>query len=311
MKDETMKQFIQYMESKNHAITTQKAYIKSVQLFLKWYGQEPANCTKKDVLNFLSHLKENTNRQNISRRNVCIALNHYFAALMQADMTGNNPVALIKIRGANKKRLFKIYTPDELIQLADNFYAVFISGFDDSYLKYPTKKEKSFLSRHRNYAMLTLMLFQGLATAELSQISLNDIDFRKARITLNNGYTVRALPIQAAQMGTLIHYIHNIRPLFVAVCGETDKLFFSLSAEQYGKTFSKPLRKLTKQVKSIDGNFVNFAQIRTSVITHWIQSAGLRKAQYLAGHKNITSTENYLPNDLNSLMNDIQKFNPF
>ena len=66
-----------------------------------------------------------------------------------------------------------------------------------------------------------------------------------------------------------------------------------------------------KQLKSIDRNFINFSQIRTSVITHWIQTEGLRKAQYLAGHRNIVSTETYLPNDLNELINDIQKFNPF
>jgi len=84
-----------------------------------------------------------------------------------------------------------------------------------------------------------------------------------------------------------------------------------MSAEQYDKTFWKPLKKLITQVKSIDRNFTSFAQIRTSVITHWIQTEGLRKAQYLAGHRNIASTEMYLPNDLNELMNDIQRFNPF
>jgi len=299
--------FTKYMESKNHAHATQKAYLISVGLFMKWYGEEPVNCTKKDILDFLSHLKETTNQQNVSRRNVCTALNHYFTALLQAGIVCNNPVALVKMRGANIKRMYKIYTPEELEQLADNFYAVFISGFDDSYLKYPTKKHWSFLGRHRNYAMLTFLLYQGLPTKELAKISLCDIDLKKARLTLKN----RTLPIQAAQMGTLIDYINNIRPLFLDVCGDTEKLFFSLSSEQYDKTFSKPLRKLTKQVKSIDGNFVNFDQTRASVITHWIQTEGLRKAQYLAGHKHITTTEKYLPNDLNSLTNDIRKFNPF
>ena len=156
------------------------------------------------------------------------------------------------------------------------------------------------------------MLFQGLPTTELSQIKLNDIDLQKARLTLNNGETIRNLPIHATQMGAIISYINQIRPQMLDFCGiETDRLFFSLSAEQYDKTFSSPLRRLTRQVKSIDRNFVNFAQTRTSVITHWIQTEGLRKAQYLAGHRHIVSTEMYLPNDLNELINDIQRFNPF
>jgi len=303
-----MNEFINYMESKNHAKKTQTAYIILVEKFLQWYKQDPINCTKKDMLGYMAYLKKHTRQQNISRRTSLTALNHYFSALLQADLISKNPASFIKMRGANKKKLYKTYTAEELAQLADNFYTVFISGFDDSYMKYPTKKEKSFLSRHRNYAMLTFLLFQGLPTTELAQIKVNDIDLAKARLTLNN----RTLPIQATQMGTLIHYINSIRPKFLELCGiETDKLFFSLSAEQYDKTFSKPLRKLTKQVKSIDNNFVNFAQTRASVITHWIQTEGLRKAQYLAGHRHIASTEAYLPNDLSELINDIQMFNPF
>ena len=307
-----MNEFINYMERKSHAPRTQASYLKLVEQFLAWYGQEPINCEKRDILNYLAYLKKHTKQQNISRRSSLTALNHYFNALMQAEMINHNPAQRIKMRGANKKKLYKIYTPEELTGLADNFYRVFISGFDDSYMKFPTKKERSFLSRNRNYAMLTFLVYQGLTTTELTQISISDIDMQKARLRLSNGTTIRNLPIQATQMGTLIHYINTIRPQFLEHCGiETDRLFFSMSAEQHDKTFCKPLKKITKQVKSIDRNFTGFAQIRTSVITHWIQTEGLRKAQYLAGHKNISSTELYLPNDLNSLINDIQRFNPF
>ena len=307
-----MNEFIKYMESKNHAQRTQEGYIKLVEKFLQWYKIDVINCTKKDILDYLAYLKKHTKQQNSSRRSSITALNHYFTALLQSEMINHNPVARIKMRGANKKQLYKIYTPDELTGLADNFYALFISGFDDSYMKFPTKKERSFLSRNRNYTMLTFLVYQGLTTTELTQINLNDIDLNKARLTLNNGTTIRNLPIQATQIGTLINYINNIRPLYLDYCkGETDKLFFALSAEQYDKTFIAPLKKFKKQIKSIDRNFINFVQIRTSVITHWIQTEGLRKAQYLAGHRSIASTEMYLPNDLNSLMNDIQKFNPF
>jgi site-specific recombinase XerD len=314
-------EFINYLQSRSLAQSSINGYVKNIEQFLTWYiteqgegyerSSDPINCAKKDILNYLSFLKENTNQQNVTRRFSCTALNHYFTALIQAGISNNNPVAFIKIRGTNRKQLYRIYTPDELTQLADNFYSVFILGFDDSYMLHPSKKYKSLLSRHRNYTMLTFLLYQGLPTHELPLISINDIDLAKARLTLNNGSTKRTLPIQATQIGTLMHYLNNIRPQFLDYCGQTDKLFFSLCPYQYDKSFSKPLRKLTKQVKSIDSNFVNFLQTRTSVITHWIQTEGLRKAQYLAGHKNINSTEEYLPNDLNNLINDIQKFNPF
>ncbi len=47
------------------------------------------------------------------------------------------------------------------------------------------------------------------------------------------------------------------------------------------------------------------------VITQWLKIDGLRKAQYYAGHRYISSTEKYLPNDIDGLIDDIAKFNPF
>ena len=310
---ENQKEFISYLQSRNLAQSSINTYIKMVEQFFEWYGQDPMNGTKKDILNYLAHLKKHTKQQNATRRHSCTALNHYFTALVQAGISNHNPVDFIKIRGANKKRLYKIYTPDELTELTDNFYSFYISGFDDRYMLHPTKKLKSLLCRNRNYTMLTFLLYQGLPTNELPLISIDDIDLNKATVKIRSGKKIRErnLPLNASQIGFLIHYINNIRSQFLEHCGQTDRLFFSLSAQQYNKNFSKPLRKLTKQVKAIDKNFVNFSQTRASVITHWIQTEGLRKVQYLAGHKNIASTEEYLPNDLESLKGDIQKFNPF
>jgi site-specific recombinase XerC len=96
---------------------------------------------------------------------------------------------------------------------------------------------------------------------------------------------------------------------------ENNKL--SLPLPRYDKQkASKDLSKdiflpFTKQVKSIDRQLVNFTQIRTSVITFWVKTYGLRKAQILAGHRNISTTEAYLPNNLENLIEDISKLHPF
>jgi integrase/recombinase XerD len=46
------------------------------------------------------------------------------------------------------------------------------------------------------------------------------------------------------------------------------------------------------------------------VISYWIAVYGLRKAQYLAGHRFISSTEEYQQQDLDELQGDIDKFHP-
>jgi integrase/recombinase XerD len=70
-------------------------------------------------------------------------------------------------------------------------------------------------------------------------------------------------------------------------------------------------RDLTKQVKTIEPSFTNFKQTRASVITIWLKTVGLRKTQYFAGHRSISSTEDYQSNNLDSLTNDIKKIHPY
>ena len=63
------------------------------------------------------------------------------------------------------------------------------------------------------------------------------------------------------------------------------------------------LRKINKGVKNLD-------QIRASVITHWVKIYDLRKAQYLAGHRYVSSTEDYKQQVLDELQGDVKKFHP-
>jgi len=318
-----MEDFIKYLESKNHSKTTQKAYIRNVNLFLSWYKKEPINCTKKDILKYLEHLQNKKLQENITRRNALIAVNHYFTFLAKNEEIISNPTALIKIRGTHKRQLYKIYTAEELQQLYDNYYHTFIRNFDDYCFASriggipANQRQQTLLSRQRNYIMLGLLINQGLATNELQKISITDIDLQKATVKINSGKksNERTLQLKASQIGAIINYIENIRPIFFVFCEESERLFFALPESSKRKTNATNLmhtfKPLTKQVKSIDKNLLNFKQIRASVITQWLKIDGLRKAQYYAGHRYISSTEKYLPNDIDGLIDDIAKFNPF
>jgi integrase/recombinase XerD len=55
----------------------------------------------------------------------------------------------------------------------------------------------------------------------------------------------------------------------------------------------------------------NLDQLRASMITHWVKTCGLRKAQYLTGHRYVSTTESYKGQLLDELQADVQKFHPF
>jgi len=55
-------------------------------------------------------------------------------------------------------------------------------------------------------------------------------------------------------------------------------------------------------------SLTDIKQIRTSVIIHWLKQHQLRKTQYLAGHKYISSTEKYVQDDLESLHETVNNY---
>ena len=113
-----------------------------------------------------------------------------------------------------------------------------------------------------------------------------------------------------------IHYLQNIRPkLSEYHKTESNKLFLPLpefSKKDTGnETLMHIFKPLTKQVKGIDKQFSNFKQVRASVIAFWLKTQGLRKTQYFAGHRYISSTEKYIPNNIDDLSDDINRLHPF
>jgi len=312
-----MKEFINYLESRELAKVTQKEYILSVKRFFVWTKKEDVQITKPDILKYLEYLKKQ-GLQNITRSNHLLALNHYFTNLYQSEQIAKNPCLLIKIRGKNKKKLHKIYTSEELDQFYDNYYQLFVRNYDDSRHRHEQQRQYSVLYRERN-ALITSILFNQATTAnEIERIELNDIDLIKATIQIRGGKRLndRTLPLKATQIGLFLNYLQNTRPkLLEYQIKESEKLFLPLPAISYKKTKNEMNRNvftpLAEQLKSIDKQFINFTQIRTSIITFWVKTQGLRKAQYLAGHSNISTTEKYIGNDLENLIDDINKLHPF
>ncbi len=315
--------FTQYLQAKDLAHATQSLYLRHVTNFLNWYNQlynsekeEPTGCTKKDILNYLGYLK-NKKHENSTRQNTLLAISHYFTFLLKNEQVATNPTTFLKIRGTHKKKLYNIFTYEECTQLADDYYHNFVRSYSSKRMP-KTQKKQSCLSKERNYLMLGLLLHQGITTRELQRITVEDLDLIKATLTITRAKksNQRNIPLNASQIGSLLNYTQHIRPQFFEFYTiETNQLFLPLPESSKTQTASTNLmgivKTLTKQVKTLEPTFLNFKQIRASVITHWIKTAGLRKAQYLAGHKYISSTETYLPNNLESLTEEMTKFNPF
>ena len=311
------KGFTAYLESKDITATTITCYIKYIDLFFERVKKEDVQITKPDILKHLEYLKNIRQVQNNTRQRHLSALNHYFTLLFRNEQIAENPCFLLKIRGVKRKQLYNIYTIEQLDELFDNYYQLFVRNYDDSHI-FEHQRQQVNLKMNRNALILSILINQGITASEFENIEIDDVDLTKATIKVrgtrqSNG---RTLPLKATQIGLFIQYLQNIHPQFLEYQKtETNKLFLPLPKGNQKRTDNDKLlstfNKLIKQVKTIDRQFINFKQVRASLITSWIKTHGLRKAQYMAGHRYISSTENYLPNNIDDLIDDINKLHPF
>ena len=251
--------------------------------------KSPEQATKKDLLAYLKHIKESRNLQNATQNQLLQILKNYYAFLAQENGT-NNITAFIKIRGIKRKHLRPIFTIEELDLLVDAYYY-----HTQEYT--PTAKELRFNPNfstvlQSRYIALTLCCYQGLQTSEILALTTENFDLRKAAVTVNKSLkgTSRTITLEAVQIGALISFF------------ATENTAIIDNINQF--------ERLNKTLKTLHPKYQDFTQIRASKITHWIKIYGLRKAQHLAGHKNIQSTERHLAGDFETLQNDFENFHP-
>jgi integrase/recombinase XerD len=119
----------------------------------------------------------------------------------------------------------------------------------------------------------------------------------------------REIELKPFQLMEFMEYINEVRP---NILRETDKATEQLLLP-IGKSFKlhNTIGRLAKELKEINNSFTDIKQIRSSVIISWLKQYNLRKTQYLAGHKYISSTERYVQDDLESLHETVNNFHPF
>lgn len=214
----------------------------------------------------------------------------YFKYLQEENYRADNPIENINIKGKVKTVLNNLLTADEL---------------EDLYYSYETKDND--LARKRNKIIIGLLVYQGLQSKELQHLKEEHIELYKGKIHIprtkrTNGRTLELKPWQLMEM---MEYIQQIRPKIVPK-GE-ENLFTS----SYGNTnINNVIKKISEELKLINYSYQNAIQIRNSVIVNWLKIHNLRKTQYLAGHRYISSTERYKQDNLESLHEMINSFHP-
>ncbi|EZH71286.1 hypothetical protein ATO12_11020 [Aquimarina atlantica] len=291
-----MKTFKNYLLSKGFSTKTTATYQKNLLAFIVWtdtHQIEVEQTTYRDLLGYIQHLR-NKNVSSRAIQSYINSLNHYYKWVIKRGLRNDNPTTNIDIKGIKRRNLCHILDKQELERI---------------YYDYKELSSKS-PSEKRNEIIVSLLVYQGLTTTELKKLTIPDIKLREGNIYIaaTRRSNERTLKLESHQILDIMEYTLQTRPTILSETQKETDLFFvtSGSSLELQNVMQKLMQQLRKQSRKIE----SLKQIRTSVITHWLKNYNLREAQYMAGHRYVSSTEAYLINDLEGLQDDINTYHP-
>jgi len=288
-------EFIKFLLQKGYSIKSGERYLKDIELYKKWLDKEniaEEAVSYNDITHYIQSKKGKVKQ--ITIQTVLASLKQYYNYLQELGFVAENPTVNVQIKGIKRKVLHNILSKQELEKI---------------YFDYKNLESES-LSKKRNEIIVSLLVYQGLNTNDLQSLVIKDVKLREGKIFVKGSRrsNERTLKLESHQILDFMEYQLKTRATILQETKKETDLFFvtqgsSLKLQNVMQKLMQELHKQNKQVESVK-------QVRASVITGWLKVYNLREVQYFAGHRYVSSTENYLINDLEDLKEDINKYHP-
>lgn len=281
--------FSAYLRAKHLSKTTISEHELNVKRFKRWAKTkypEADGLSYTDLMAYISEEKE----RGVGLASINLRLNSiskYYAYLQSEGLRPDNPAIRLRVKNPHQKVKVNLLKPEELQALYEN-YKTRTSYREDSHKQI----------HERNTILLGLIVFQGLDVSTLRNLECEHINFDRGTIyapsTKRSAHRHLALmPFQTIPLHTYVMAQQQKQETKLFTCHLSNTLTYML----------KELKTQNRQLK-------NIGQLRASVITNWIKQESIRKAQYMAGHRHISSTEHYRTVDMENLQIALLKYHP-
>jgi len=312
-----MRSFHSYLLKKGLANTTIRQHEQNISLFLTWLNGESKllkQCGYPEMIRFIDSSTVASN--SFSKRNrdinrILTSVTYYFDAVAEKNSLLNNPARNIRIRTHNKRLVHDLLEYNELIEL---------------YRYHKSRTPRNI----RNQVILGFLIFQGLTARELQNLMIEDLRFEEGQVlirgdqynSLKKGTAGRILPLEAIQMVDLVDYLGVIRPKILSGkylnnsgrkpkrnrrVKNTNQVILSLKG---AADLKNTLHHLFIDLKRGNSKIKSSSQLRQSLVAHWLTKFNLRRVQYLAGHRFVSSTEWYKGSNMEELKREIDAYHP-
>ncbi len=197
----------------------------------------------------------------------------------------------IRVKGVQRRIPHDLFTEKEL---------------DSIYEKFPDSRNYwthgNTLKRY--HIILGLKIYQGLQEQELIKLEINHLQLDKGKIYVPSTKRTnkRILDLKPFQILPLHEYLINERKSLNDEI-EGNYLF-------HKKRLIRGMSRIKAMINRYETRLKSLYQIRSSVITNWLNHYNLREVQYMAGHKYVSSTERYRTDNLEDLQKELEKYHP-
>ncbi len=279
-------QYNEYLIDIGQADSTIEQHLKNLDYYLDWCDEmgieEHEFVSRGTILEYTKHMQSIP--VGVGTQNIRInGLRHYYQCLLFNRIIAKNPVGTFTVRGAKKTVVKDALSEEELLELYQQYVY-----FRDSQPRKNISEEMKIITDLRYKVVMSFIIFQGMHGGDMDRLLRSDINLENGVITIVAGRRTneRNLPLHQSQIILLYRYLELLP-------SSQEKLFVG--------TAHNIVTKVINELKGLNSRIGNLSQIRSSVIIQWTSMFGKRKAQYMTGHKWVSSTEIYQKQDTKEL----------
>jgi len=296
--NEELRLYLDYLENqKQYSVNTIDAYARDINMFFKFMVNEGYDIKTVDqvlIRNFLREQTENDKSKRSNQRRI-IALRKFYDWLLKKEYVDTNPFKLISSPKPDKK-LPEVLFDEEVNKLLEE------NG----------KREDKFAKRDQ--AIIELFYASGLRLSELSNLTLQQVNFRQRIIrVVGKGNKERIVPFTMRCADCLRDYIDNCRNAIFeekAIKNPTSYLFINKDGNHITP---RGIEYILTSIEKKTGVYVKLHphMLRHSFATHLLnKGADLRTIQELLGHSSLSTTQIYTHVSTSEMIDGYQKAFP-
>jgi len=282
---------------KTYSSKTFNGNLYHIRRFTDYYpAGKAAKATYVEVLQYIEYLRKNFDLHPKTLKHCLYAVKIYFNWLIETGQRNDHPCSEIQLKDMiNRKiQVDKLYGSQAL----ERFFETVCQS-----------KRKHRLDS-RNKIIVSLLIYQALTVTEIAELTTDDVNLEKGEIHIKAQYhqLSRTLPLKAKQVLLFYNYLNDDRPKQAAFAQEPSPYFI---LGQYGEKINPHgISKMINEYRPAHEK-IQPEKIRQSVIANLLANEhDTRIVQVFAGHRRISTTEQYRKNEMETLRTSVNQYHP-